>query len=76
MVKILEQARDLKPNEIIFRRHTNLNPSSTSVKEVLELIEQHSNVTFEWIPENELVDSTGELIGLRIIKKDGFDDVF
>jgi hypothetical protein len=68
-IKILHQAREIGKNEIVFREHTNFNPNSSSALEIIEFIENHTDVRFEWISNNELVGSSGAEIGLRIIKK-------
>jgi hypothetical protein len=76
MIKILQQAREIKHNEIIFREHINFNPNNQSALEIIEFIENHSNLRLEWISKSELVGDSGNEIGLRIIKKEQYNDVF
>jgi hypothetical protein len=68
-IKILHQAREIEKNEIVFREYTNFNPNNSSALEIIEFIEKHTDVRFEWISNNQLVGSSGAEIGLRIIKK-------
>jgi len=69
-VKIITQSRNLLDNEFLFREGFNFNNDHRTTNELLEWIERHTDIQFEWINRSELVGgSYHETTGLRIIKK-------
>ena len=68
--RIIVQSRNLLDNESLFRNGFNFNYEYSHASELLEWIEKHTDIRFEWIPKSELVGASySETAGLRIIKK-------
>ena len=68
--KIITQFRNLADNEFLFRSGFNFSDENHSAVDLLNFIEQHTDIQFEWINRSELVGgSFHETTGLRIIKK-------
>jgi hypothetical protein len=69
-VKIITQFRSVAENEHLFRSGFNFSKDNHSAVDLLNFIEQHTDIQFEWINRSELVGgSFNETTGLRIIKK-------
>lgn len=69
-VKIITQSRSVAENEHLFRSGFNFSEDNHCAIDLLNFIEQHSDIQFEWINRSELVGgSFHETTGLRIIKK-------
>jgi hypothetical protein len=68
--KIITQTREIKDNEILFRRGFNFKDDHEHTDKLLTWIEKHTDIQFEWISAGDLVGgSHDETAGLRIIKK-------
>jgi hypothetical protein len=68
--KIITQSRNLSENEFLFRSGFNFSDDNHSAVDLLNFIEQHTDIQFEWINRSELVGgSFQETAGLRINKK-------
>jgi hypothetical protein len=69
-IKIITQFRSVAENEHLFRSGFNFSEDSDRTTDLLNFIEQHTDIQFEWINRSELVGgSFNETTGLRIIKK-------
>ncbi|MEK0419518.1 MAG: hypothetical protein RIQ65_211 [Pseudomonadota bacterium] len=72
-IRILEKDRAVASNEIILRRGFNFCKDNHDAVDLLNFIQQHTDIEFEWINRNELIGTDGQRIGLRIIKKENLD---